>query len=985
MPLFAIVLSSVLGGPALGDPAADGWKESFARKERVSGDDTLRYLLLSPPPPADGGKLPLVLFLHGAGERGDDNAAQLKHGAVEFHRRQEKHPCFVLVPQCPEGKRWVEVDWGDKAGAGTFPDEPSGPLALTIEVLDGLIASGAVDPERVYVTGLSMGGYGTWYAAGMPGKRFAAVAPMCGGGDPLWAQRYVGLPIWAFHGDRDGAVPPGRSREMIDAIRTAGGDPKYTEYEGVGHDCWTQTYADDAFHAWLFSQKRPDAAAKLSFNRDIRPILSDKCFACHGFDAAHRQADLRLDTADGAAATTSSGRPAIKPGDPEGSESWQRIITDDPDLRMPVAESHKTLSAEEKELLRRWILAGAVYERHWAFEPPARHPLPTGTSGNPIDAFIGDRLKQAGLAPSQEADRETLLRRLSLDLTGLPPTPEEIDAFLADESADAYERQVERLLASPHFGERMAGFWLDVARYGDTNGYLHDIRRTGWPWRDWVVKSFNDDLAFDQFVVSQLAGDLLPARTEQTTLATAFLRNHPITSEGGTLAAEYLNEYAADRVEAVGTAFLGLSFNCCRCHDHKFDPLTQADFYGLQAFFNSTTEKHAENNQQAAYPPLIEVRSPLLPDGEAAKVMVMDEAPQPKPTFVLIRGQYDRPDHDKPTPRRPPAVFAAEATEPQNRLTLARWLVSKENPLLARVTVNRFWQQFFGAGLVDTVNDFGLQGEFPSHPELLDVLAVDFRDGGDGMRPWSVKDLVRRIVTSRTYRQASTVRPDLAAKDPGNRLLGRFSRQRLGAEEIRDQALLAAGLLSPKLGGPPVFPYQPAGLWEERSNEGSNTKEFKRSDGEDLYRRSLYTFWKRTCPPPTMTVFDAPDRLGCTVRRSPTNTPLQALAALNDEQFLECAKLLAARSLAERVTTEERLTLLYRRVTGRRPSAADLQTLERGLTESLARFRATPTDAETLLRVGATPAPPGVDAPELASWMLIANTVLNLDAALVRD
>jgi len=982
-------LLAVIGRPSVAR-SDDTWHQSFARKEHASGTNTLRYRLLEPPPPADGGRLPLVLFLHGAGERGDDNTAQLKHGAVEFQRRQARHPCFVLIPQCPEGKRWVEVDWGGKAGAGTFPAEPSVPLALTIEVVDALVASGAVDPDRVYVTGLSMGGYGTWYAAGMPGGRLAAAAPICGGGDPLWAARYKDLPIWAFHGDRDQAVPPGRSREMIDAVRAAGGKPKYTEYAGVGHDSWTQTYADDSFHEWLFSQRRPAAKPAVdsqtsSFNRDIRPILSDKCYACHGFDAKHRQADLRLDTAEGAYAETSSGKPAIKPGDPDGSEAWQRIISDDPDLMMPVPSSHKTLSASEKDTIRKWILAGAAYERHWAFVPPVRHPLPEGTSGNPIDAFIGDRLKREGFAASPPADRETLLRRLSLDLTGLPPAPEEIDRFVADASADAYEKEVERLLASPHYGERMTSFWLDVARYGDTSAYLHDIRRTGWPWRDWVVKSFNDDLPYDRFVVEQLAGDLLPDKTDQQTLATAFLRNHPITTEGGTLAAEYLSEYAADRVQTVGTAFLGLSFNCCRCHDHKFDPLTQADFYSLQAFFNSSTEKHAENNQSPAFPPLIEVRSPLLPDGETAKVMVMEEAPRPTPTFVLTRGQYDHPDPEKPTPRRVPEVFGGRADEPQNRLTLARWLVSPENPLLARVTVNRFWQQFFGTGLVNTPDDFGLQGEYPSHAELLDVLAVDFRDGGPGAARWSVKGLVRRIVTSQTYRQSSIVRPDLAAKDLTNRWLGRFPRRRLEAEEIRDQALQAAGLLAPQVGGPPVFPYQPAGLWEERSNEGSNTKSFKRSEGADLYRRSLYTFWKRTCPPPVMTVFDAPDRLGCTVRRAPTNTPLQALATLNDEQFLECAKLLAARTLRDRADTADRLNLLHRRVTGRTLSPVDRQTLEHGLADLLARFRAAPDDATALLKVGATPAPPGLDPSELAAWMLIANTALNLDAALVLE
>ena len=743
-----------------------------------------------------------------------------------------------------------------------------------------------------------------------------------------------------------------------------------------------------------------EPAAALSFNRDIRPILSDKCFACHGFDAQHRQADLRLDAPEGAYATSSENRVAIKPHDLARSELWHRITSADPQQQMPPPESNKTLSTLEKETLKRWIEQGADYQKHWAFEPLVRPAVPAAPAANPIDALIIARLEVLVDGPAvtgdelaPEADRETLLRRVSLDLTGLPPRPEEIDLFLADLSPDAYEKQVDRLLAAPQYGERMATFWLDVARYGDTNGYLHDLLRTGWPWRDWVIQAFNNNMPFDQFVIEQLAGDLLPGATPQQVLATAFLRNHPITAEGGTIAAEYMNEYSADRVQTVGTAFLGLGFNCCRCHDHKFDPLTQSDFYSLQAYFNSITEKHLESNQASAYPPLIEIPSPLLPDGDKVSVMVMQEAPEPTTTFVLIRGQYDQPDHDRPTTRRPPLVFGPAPTDPQNRLTLARWIVSKENPLLARVTVNRLWHQLFGTGLVRTVEDFGMQGEYPSHPELLDYLAVEFRDGEGSRSAWDVKHLVRTIVTTSTYRQSANVRKNLspeyvarlAANDPDNRLLSRFPRQRLGAEEVRDQALFAAGLLSPKLGGAPVFTYQPAGLWEERGNEGSNTKDYKRSEGESLYRRSLYTFWKRTCPPPLMTVFDAPDRLNCTARRSMTNTPLQALATLNDEPFLECAKLLAARTLQEKSETRERLTLLFRRATGRSPSEVDLQTLEAGLDSLLVRFRESPADAEKLLQPGATPAPADLDKSELAAWMLMANTVLNLDETLVRD
>ncbi len=720
-----------------------------------------------------------------------------------------------------------------------------------------------------------------------------------------------------------------------------------------------------------------------NFNRDIRPILSENCFACHGPDEKHRKAGLRLDTKEGAFGKSKSGAMAIVPGNLKKSEMWARLITTDKDEVMPPPDSHKTLTVVEKERVRKWIESGAAYEKHWAFVPPQRPPVPVGAAKNAIDAFIIERLKREGLARSPEAEKERLLRRVTLDLTGLPPTPEELDAFLAEKTPGAYERQVDRLLVSPRFGERMAVRWLDLARYGDTNGYLHDHRRTSWPWRDWVIKAFNDDMPFDRFVIEQLAGDLLPGATPEQVLATAFSRNHLITTEGGTIAAEYLNEYAADRVQTVGTAFMGLTFNCNRCHDHKFDPLPQDDFYGMQAYFNSITEKHEENNKAVAYPPMITVPSPLAPLGPKAQVMVMQEAATATPTFVLARGQYDQPDKARPALRRPPQVLGAALEDaPKNRLGLAQWMVSSRNPLLARVTVNRLWQQLFGTGLVKTVDDFGMQGEYPSHPELLDWLAVEFREGP---KPWSVRHIMRQMVTSATYRQSSRINPRTTAKDPENRLFTHFPRQRLTAEEIRDQALFIAGLLSEELGGEPVFPYQPPGLWEERSNGSSNTKTYKRSTGPALHRRSLYTFVKRTSPPALMAIFDAPDRTACSVRRTPTNTPLQALAALNDEQFLECAKLLAARTLKENGNTPTRLTRLYRRATGRTPSEADLKTLGKGLDGLLVRYRAAPEDAAALLQQGVTPAPADIEKPELAAWMLIANTVLNLDATLVRD
>ncbi len=728
------------------------------------------------------------------------------------------------------------------------------------------------------------------------------------------------------------------------------------------------------------------AADKIQFNRDIRPILSDKCFACHGFDAKHREADMRLDVSEGAYGKGKSGAVVIVPGNLNASELWLRINETDKEEVMPPPKSHKTLSTAEKELIGKWIQSGADYEKHWAFVPPVRPVINSGSGILPIDALVIEKMKTAGFTLSAEADKETLLRRVSLDLTGLPPTPEELDAFLTDQAMGAYERQVDRLLASPRYGERMSVRWLDLARYGDTNGYLHDVLRTGWPWRDWVIKAFNEDMPFDRFVIEQIAGDLLPSATPEQNLATGFCRNHLITTEGGTIAEEYLNEYAADRVQTVATAFLGLTFNCCRCHDHKFDPLKQEDFYSMQSFFNSTTEKHAENNKAAAYPPLIEIASPLVPQGAKAQVMVMQEAAAPTPTFVLTRGQYDQPDKKRPVARHIPQVLGEPLTvTPENRLGLAQWLVSSKNPLLARVTVNRLWQQFFGAGLVKSVDDFGVQGDYPSHPELLDWLAEEFRLGKDAEHLWSQRHIVRLIVTSETYRQSSTIRPEIASKDPENRLLTYFPRQRLSAEEIRDQALFVSGLMNHEIGGPPVFPYQPPGLWEERSNGGSNTKKYIQSKNGALYRRSLYTFWKRCSPPSLMTIFDAPDRTGCIVRRTPTNTPLQALAVMNDVQFLECAKLLAARTMKEATTSDQRLTILFRRVTSRTPDEADLKTLTEGLNVLLARYRAAPNDAATLLTQGDTPPPVDLDPSELAAWMLVASTVLNLDAALVRN
>ena len=743
---------------------------------------------------------------------------------------------------------------------------------------------------------------------------------------------------------------------------------------------------------WVgFGLCRSAQAQLINFNRDIRPILSDKCFACHGFDAAQRQAGLRLDQAEGALKNLDSGHAAIVPGSLEKSTAWQRIQSENPDEKMPPDNSHKELTPAEKEVLRQWILEGARYDGHWSFQPIQLPNPPAGATQNSIDGWIQDRLAKEGFQPAAAADRETLLRRVSLDLIGLPPTLEELDAFLQDDSPQAYEKQVDRLLKSPAYGERMALMWLDVARYGDTNGYLHDILRTGWPWRDWVIDAFQKDQPFDHFVLEQIAGDQIKDASPSQILATAFSRNHLITTEGGSLAAEFLNEYAADRVQTFGTAFLGLSFNCCRCHDHKFDPLTQDDFYSLQAYFNSITEKHSENDSAAAYPPFLETASPLLPDGDKVKVMVMQEAPVPTQTFVLSRGQYDQPDPNQPVGRRPPKILTGgNGVEAPDRLALAQWLIGDSNPLLARVTVNRVWQRFFGKGIVNSLDDFGAQGEYPSHPELLDYLAFELQhsDQFGAAHRWSFQHLVREIVLSHTYRQSSHVRPEVRTKDPDNRWLAYFPRQRLTGEDLRDLALFTSGLLSSARGGAPVYPYQPEGLWEERGNEGSNTRVYARSQGDALYRRSLYTFWKRTCPPPLMVVFDAPDRTNCAVRRNTTNTPLQALATLNDEQFLECAKMLAVRSLTELPATmnsQERVERMVRRVTGKTVSKENLALILKTLNESRARYENSIDDATALLQQGVASVPAGLDVRDVAAWMLVANSLLNLDQTLVRE
>lgn len=1178
--------------------------------------------------------------------------------------------------------------------------------------------------------------------------------------------------------------------------------------------------------------ERAKPVERVRYGRDIRPLLSDRCFKCHGFDPKSRKAELRLDLAESAYAER-DGSHALVPGDIDASELFARITSDDPKLQMPPPDAGKRMfSAEEVELFRRWIEQGAEYEPHWAFVPPKQAAVPSTRTRttNPLDAFVAANLEAHGLELSAEAPREVLLRRLFLDVTGLPPTPEELDAFLADTAADAYERWVDKLLSEEpyvsRYAERMAAPWLDQARYADTSGIHMDAGRQIWPWRDWVLEAYRSNKPFDEFVVEQLAGDLLPNPTLAQKVASGFNRNHVTTDEGGAIDEEYKVEYAADRVATTGSVFLGLTLACARCHEHKFDPITQDEYFELFAFYNSIEEpglysqvpdanralepfirvpsaaQEAELARLEAELPVAEAElskpSPdddakraeflrdvpaaagvawaqaqlerasasggatfeLLPDGSAlatganppkddftlvlrtdarelslvalealtderlpngrvgrayngnavltgfeveaisladrskrervhftwaladfeqangdfkvlntldddpasgwavdghnrtddraalfladrpfgfaggtelvvtlrhqsmysehtlgrvrvsfaslsdagraalptassgwyqvgpfeaardtsfdtafgpettstldlaaeiggkrwsfvesyvdgrvngelpqganatyvakrlvapsarklsislgsddgarvfvdgkeafsnrvdraaaadqdafeleltpgahtvvfkvvntgglggfywkqkpraleagaalasiaaelsgdlvwalgpastrvgprgerferawrvdaspayraalarveglkaeraaleAKVpltMVMKELETPRETFVLTRGAYDKPDKNRKVERNVPRVLGGlPADASRDRLGLARWLVAPENPLLARVTVNRIWEQFFGAGLVRTSEDFGQQGEWPSHPELLDWLAVDFRESG-----WDVKALVERIVTSRTYRQSSRVEPRARELDPDNRWLAYYPRRRMSAEQIRDQALYVAGLLVEKFGGPSVKPYQPEGLWQEVAMVQSNTRIYERGNGDDLWRRSLYTYWKRACPPPSLMTFDAPTREFCTTRRAATNTPLQALVLWNDEQYVEAARVAAERTLAGSGDDRTKLAHLYRRITARTASEDELSLFAGALADFRERYRAAPDDAKALLEVGERPlASMETDAAELAAWTMLASAFLDLDATLCQS
>ena len=787
---------------------------------------------------------------------------------------------------------------------------------------------------------------------------------------------------------------------------------------------------------WLPGITRGDP--EIDFGRQILPILSENCFQCHGPDEAHNKSDLRLDQAERAhAPIDNSGRRAIVPGKPEESELVTRIFAEDADDRMPPVASGLALSVQQKELLRAWIRSGAKYEKHWAFERvPDEIMVPEVATRtwprNTIDHFVLARLEQEDTRPAPQVERRKLIRRVTLDLTGLPPPPEDVAAFLDDTRPGAYERVVDRLLASPEFGEHLAFRWLQYSRYADTSGFQHDFRRDSYPWRTWVIRAFNEGKPFAEFVTEQLAGDLLPDATPDQTLATAFVRHHRLNCEFGSLEAEFQVENTVDRLDAFSTVFLGLTMTCARCHDHKFDPISMREFYALSAFFNNSTDKAIDPrglHQHPYTPPfliypdvdqqprlaaleseLATLRDSLVqPGGEglanetvtrrieriekaikelneaSPHVMVMEEREERRPTYVLERGAYDQPRTSDGAidPGTPEVLNAFSDSESRDRLGLARWLTHRDQPLFARVAVNRFWEAVFGTGIVKTTEDFGTQAEAPSHPALLDWLALRFMQSN-----WNIKDLHRLMVTSATYRQSGAYRHDLAASDPANRWLARGPRLRLPATAIRDQALVASGLLVSKIGGRSVRPYQPAGLWREVSGDLADfpvqTHTYKQDQGASLYRRSVYVFWKRSSPPPMLAVFDAQGRDVCSVQQSSTNTPLQALALLNDVTFLETARHLAARMMVEGGELfQSRLARGFELVLSRRPTAAEEGLLEDELQEHLREYREHPENARTFVTHGDSPNPM-LNVVEHAAYTQVALLLLNLDETVTK-
>lgn len=777
------------------------------------------------------------------------------------------------------------------------------------------------------------------------------------------------------------------------------------------------------------------ASEAIDFNQDIRPILSENCFHCHGPDADARDAGLRLDTLAGATADL-GGYQALVPGDSDASEIYRRITTAEEDERMPPPESKRQLSPQDRELIRRWIQAGAQYVQHWSFEPPVRPAIPAldGSPAevqSPIDAFVLRRLQREQLGFSSAAAPRILARRVCLDLVGIPPTPEQVTEFVKEFQQDpdaAYETLVDRLLSSDRFGERWARPWLDLARYADSNGFQADQLRDSWAYRDWVIDAVNANIPFDQFTIEQLAGDLLPDATLSQKIATGFHRTVTCNVEAGVHPEENRTNQVLDRVNTTATVWLGVTMECVQCHDHKYDPFTMEDYYSLFACFNNTllevelpsgtndvshdfigpfidlpqTPARLQRRQdleeeiasvkeerRAAVETAEEKRIANLAARESklekqlaklkpARTLIMVELDQPRETFVLKRGNYLAPGTPVSS-RTPRSLHAMAPGQPANRLGLARWLVSRDNPLVARVTVNRWWAELFGHGIVATLEDFGTQCEPPTHPDLLDWLAVEFMESR-----WDRKHVLKTIVMSTTYRQDSRVTSELYQQDPDNRLYARAPRFRLNAERIRDNGLAVSGLLSTKMGGPPVMPYQPPGIWRQ---VGRNEPKWIEAKSEDRWRRGIYIVYRRAAPYPSMVNFDAPDRGACTVKRPRTNTPLQALTLLNDPAYVEMALALADRVLVESPTSNRatRLDRAFLTVLARKPTLAEGRYLADVLQQRLHQFRSDVVAADALVSAAAGGYKPHHgDRAELAAWFTVASILLNLDETITK-
>jgi hypothetical protein len=655
--------------------------------------------------------------------------------------------------------------------------------------------------------------------------------------------------------------------------------------------------------------------------------------------------------------------------------------------------SHLTVSSHEIDLIEKWIKQGAVYKPHWAFIKPTKSELPDADEDwvrNPIDYFVYAKMAEKSLKPSAEASKEQLLKRVCLDLTGLPPTLEMQDRFLKDDSPQAYEKMVNELLGSKHYGEKMSIQWLDLARYADSHGYQDDGLRTMWPWRDWVIHAFNSNYSYAKFVTWQLAGDLLPKPSKEMLLATGFNRNHKITQEGGVIDEEYRVEYVNDRTNTFSKSFLALTFECARCHDHKYDPISQKDYYSTYAFFNQVPEKGLFGTIDASFadPPNMSISTKDVQsilkfihkkDTASVDVMVMADSSKHRPTYVLSRGNYDMPGPEVGFGLPKSILPFTPAKYSQNRLGLARWVLDPQNPLTSRVFVNRMWAQFFGRGIVKTVGDFGMQGELPTHPELLDWLAVDFQTHG-----WNIKRLVKQVVMSATYRQASTVTSESQQVDPENIYLSRMSRIRIPAEQIRDQVLASAGILNKEIGGPSVKTYQPKGLWEVATSGRGSLMNYIQDHNQDLYRRGMYVFIKRTVPPPTMLIFDASNRDQCEVQRGRTNTPLQALVMMNDPHVLESSRVLASQFSHEKGSIDEKLTRAFRRIVCRAPKDKELAMLKKYYEAEQTSCTQNPKKVQKLMKIGEYKQDKAAVTESTAAMMLTIQLIFNLEEAIMR-